>query len=376
MSRVRHRAILACAVVGACLTTPAAAATHLVLGRSFTVKDSSAGADAARRRVVVKAKETASAAPVPDVGSGGELVIETDGASQTLPLPAAGWRISGTGVKYVDSQTVNGAVKTVVIRRSARGTFTMKAVLTGAHAPLDLVPPNPGTEGALAVVLYTGDFYCTHFGGVAGGLVRNDGARRFDVKNPTAVGPCPGNLGPTTTWPPTTPPTTATSTTVSTTTSTTGTTILGPPCGAVVGPAPFCWGECPPETPICADVAGTCRCVSGTQPCGGIREQTCDGACPAGEVCVSGGLDCACMPAGGTPCVADTGDQVCGGFCPPEETCLYVNVPTFYTGCFCVPPDCSRGGEPGCEPTLCPVESGRHCEVVPVGQLHICACMP
>ena len=117
-----------------------------MLGRSFTVKDSSAGADAARRRVVVKAKETASAAPVPDVGSGGELVIETDGASQTLPLPAAGWRISGTGVKYVDSQTVNGAVKTVVIRRSARGTFTMKAVLTGAHAPLDLVPPIPARK--------------------------------------------------------------------------------------------------------------------------------------------------------------------------------------------------------------------------------------
>jgi len=31
-------------------------------------------------------------------------------------------------------------------------------------------------------------------------------------------------------------------------------------CGGQIG-APQCWGDCPPEMPICADLGGICECV-------------------------------------------------------------------------------------------------------------------
>lgn len=33
-----------------------------------------------------------------------------------------------------------------------------------------------------------------------------------------------------------------------------------PPCGALAGP-PQCWGDCPPQAPVCVDVGGICECV-------------------------------------------------------------------------------------------------------------------
>jgi hypothetical protein len=37
---------------------------------------------------------------------------------------------------------------------------------------------------------------------------------------------------------------------------------VGVPCGEFEGP-PQCGGECPPATPICAEVGGTCTCTAG-----------------------------------------------------------------------------------------------------------------
>jgi hypothetical protein len=34
----------------------------------------------------------------------------------------------------------------------------------------------------------------------------------------------------------------------------------GGPCGVMAGP-PLCYGDCPPATPICADMAGVCMCT-------------------------------------------------------------------------------------------------------------------
>ena len=84
------------------------------------------------------------------------------------------------------------------------------------------------------------------------------------------------------------------------------------------------------------------------------------------------------MPVGSTPCLGAPGYPLCGGFCPPGEGCLGVNVPGFFTGCFCVPPDCAIGPpyppEPACG-AGCP--SGKSCETVVFPNAGIgCLCLP
>jgi hypothetical protein len=348
--------------------TPALAVPPSILGKSFVARDGSAGTDATRRRVTVTAKETASPTSLDGdpTAVGAALVVGTIDVTQTLDLPASAWRAVKGGFRYDDRSAAFGAVARVVVRRDAHGTFTIKATLSGAHARLDVVPPNPGTDGELALVFHDGFTYCTHLGGVAGGTVRNDGARLFKVTRPTALGPCPSSVLPTSI------PTTSSTSTSSTTT--TSTTIVGPPCGDING-ASFCWGECPPETPICADVGGSCQCVSGTQPCDGMRDTSCDGACPPGEACVSGGLDCACMPVASTPCYNGQigGGPTCGGFCPSDEGCGFLELPDGTSGCVCAPPTCF-GPVHGCG-TACP--AGRSCELVGIGGgLYSCLCLP
>jgi hypothetical protein len=346
-----------------------------ILGKSFVVRDGSVGTDPTRRRVTMTAKEAAS--PTALVGDptpvGAALVVDTiSGVTQTFDLPAGAWRDVKGGFRYDDGVGAFGAVVRLVVRRDLRGTFTIKAKLSGAHAQLDVVPPDPGAEAAVAVVFHDGPIYCTHFGGVAGGAIRNDGARLFKVSRPTALGPCPSIVLPTT--PPTTSiPTTSSSSTTSTSRSTTtSTSIVGPPCGEINGGS-FCWGECPAETPICAYVGGSCQCVSGTQPCGG-RGTECDGACPVGQACVSGGFDCACMPVESTPCYTGTpgGGPVCGGFCPQDETCEFVELPNGISGCVCAPPTCFGPRTCG---AACP--PGRSCNPTELGGgLISCLCLP
>jgi hypothetical protein len=78
-------------------------------------------------------------------------------------------------------------------------------------------------------------------------------------------------------------------------------------CGEISGD-PSCYGECPPEAPICASVNGSCQCTPGNLPCGQVAQGAiqCDGACPAGQICVPGeygpdgqfGQQCYCRTAG------------------------------------------------------------------------------
>jgi len=235
----RRSLIFGCSVL-ACLSsaTLASAAAKSLLGKSFVVKDSSAGTDPTRRRLVAIAKEKASSVPVfgdPTI-DGAALAVEVDSMGQIVDLPANQWRAVPGGFRY-DRGGEEGPVESAVVRLGRRGTFTLKAVLSGAHGPLALVPPNPGRESGFGIVIRNALTYCAHFGGVAGGTVVNDGARLFAVKRPTATGPCPSGVQPTT-------PPTISSTTTSTTTTTT---LVGPACGDVQGP-PSCWGVRPPET--------------------------------------------------------------------------------------------------------------------------------
>jgi hypothetical protein len=86
----------------------------------------------------------------------------------------------------------------------------------------------------------------------------------------------------------------------------------------------------------------------------------CGGACPPGETCgpnaVLGGgfFECACLPAGGTPC-AVSGYPICGGTCLDGDVCQAFSINGAGSTCFCVDPASTCGPPP---PATC-VSGGR-----------------
>src|SRR5438093_21529 len=145
------------------------AADQTVLGAKLLVKDPTA--DPARRRVLVSGKEppgsenTIVGNPIAD---GAMLRVVTSGGTdsdQTFSLPSAGWRARGTfGFQYSNTRT-GGAVKKALLARTPSGGFLLKASIAGSGGPVDVVPPDPGVEGAVVVTILGGDAYCVSFGG-------------------------------------------------------------------------------------------------------------------------------------------------------------------------------------------------------------------
>jgi hypothetical protein len=186
--------------LGICLvvvasTGSARAAETLALGRSFVAKDSSFGVINEKRRVSAKGQTLAGGVAIfvdPTV-DGGTLAVETNDGAQTFTLPGAGWRPIRNGFGYTDPDGMFGATKRLTVKTNAQGVLTLKVSLSGAHARLSMLPPNPGTEAAVGLAIADED-YCMHFGGVAGGTVSNDGNRKFRVQHPVAVGPCPASM--------------------------------------------------------------------------------------------------------------------------------------------------------------------------------------
>jgi len=219
----------------------AGAADQTILGRSFIVRNPGA---ADKRKVTSVAKEEASPNTVtgdPTVaGSAGGaiLTVIANGANpttQTFNLPQNStpsgkpfWRVSGTNAfKYKDAKGVNGAVKSVTIKKTPGGTFSIKIQIRGKNGPLNVVPPNPGTDGFFTLKIGGGDLYCVKFG--VDGTVINKNGTLFKVRRPVIEG-CPGgptstttttSATPTTTSSTIVPPTTTTSTPSSSTTTTT-----------------------------------------------------------------------------------------------------------------------------------------------------------
>jgi hypothetical protein len=124
---------------------------------------------------------------------GASLTVETNDGAQTLTLPAAGWRPIRNGFAYTDPDGAFGATKRLTVKTSSQGVLSLKASLSGAHGPLDVLPPNPGTEAAVGLAI-SSETYCIHFGGVAGGVISNDGNRKFRVQHPVGLGPCPSSM--------------------------------------------------------------------------------------------------------------------------------------------------------------------------------------
>jgi hypothetical protein len=265
---VRMLAVGACAV--GLVAVAAYAADQTILGKSFSVK--AKPGDPSKTEVAGSASEkdspnTLVGDPTAAGSAGGAILdIFVNGgtsASQSFVLSQGTnskgkpfW--SGDAVKgfnYNDSKGEQSAVKSLSIKLSKNGTFSIKASVSGKNGPpVSILPPNPGTDACLAVQLGvdgSGDRYSVQFGPES--EITNKGDTLFKATKPLNEGVCPS--GPTTTTSSsttsttapttttsTTPPTTTTSTTVATTTttmatttttsSTTTTTIYGSPSRA------------------------------------------------------------------------------------------------------------------------------------------------
>ena len=118
------------------------------------------------------------------------------------------------GFKYKDSDGANGPVKQAQIKKSRKGTFTLKFKASGKLSPVSVVPPDPGDSGCILLELAGGDSYSVRFAPGDGEVSNKDGTS-FKVKKPLSEGSCV-----TTTTTSTSNPTSSTTSTSSTTTTT------------------------------------------------------------------------------------------------------------------------------------------------------------
>jgi hypothetical protein len=194
--------VLACAAIAVATIAPARAADQTIRGFQLVVNNPKP-ADSTQRTVVVSASEDDSPNTITGMPTGTTaaafLEVIANGANptaQVFPLHqgTAGngrpfWRAVGsTGFRYRDPRGEQGPVKSVLIVKTGRGTFRLKARLLGENGLLDVVPPNPGTDGFVTLTLPGGDRYCVQFGPDA--VSRNRFDELWRVRRPETEG-CP-----------------------------------------------------------------------------------------------------------------------------------------------------------------------------------------
>jgi hypothetical protein len=214
-----RRILAAAALVGFGMSV-AHAADQTILGDTLQVKNPSTPD---KRKIVAKAKEKGSTNTLvgnPTLG-GATLTIRANGGSptsQTFNLPIGTSPSTGKpfwsgdpvkGFKYKDAKYDNGPIKGLTIKKSASGTFQIKATGLGKVSGVGVLPPNPGTDGCVLLEIAGGDSYSVQFG-TLDGTITNKGALEYKHKKPSGEGTCV---------------TTTTSTTAAPTTSTTSTTL-------------------------------------------------------------------------------------------------------------------------------------------------------
>jgi len=247
---------LAVAVGLGCAASLAFAMDQTVTGKSLTVKQKPG--DATSRKITGAANEKGSSNTIVGnptlVGSAGGAILDVfasggTSTSQRFTLPQGNgstgkqfWSESGNGFKYKDPKGDQGPVKAVTIKASPSGKFTIKAKIAAKHGTVNVVPPNPGNGGCLALKIgisaAAGDRYSVGFGlnGTDPGMqIKNVADKLFKAKKPTMEQVCPTTV-PTTTSSTTSTAVTPTTTTSSTTgvvpTTTTSTTLYGSPSRA------------------------------------------------------------------------------------------------------------------------------------------------
>jgi hypothetical protein len=170
-----------------CPCTPTAPQDH-VETNIFLVKNPS---DASARKVLWLVKE---AAPNDDmvngnpVTSGATLKLKLDAVTQCFNMPSGGWStVDLIGFKYSDPTGANGPIKKAQIKRTPAGVFQIKVIILGKNGAVNIVPPNPGTQGDMNFHINVGDQYC---GSTAGGVLNPNDAVTFKAKGAPAPGAC------------------------------------------------------------------------------------------------------------------------------------------------------------------------------------------
>ncbi len=191
---------LAVIALSALIAVPVHAADQTILGAGFQVKNPGTPD---KRKVQVKAKEKGSPNTIvgdPVTGGGATLTIRANGTTpsqQVIPLPqgfnAKGkpfW--SGTaakGFKYNDAKGEQGPVKKVQIKKSGSGVFALQAQASGKVMPLNVTPPNIGTDACAFLEISGGDSYSVKF--TAGdGTITNKTTKEYSQKKVTIEGGC------------------------------------------------------------------------------------------------------------------------------------------------------------------------------------------
>jgi len=143
----------------------------------------------ASRQVIYKVKSPVSPADFnnsqPEPGA--SLKVTIDGTTQCFSMPGSGWKLSPNGLRstYKDSTGAHGPVaKADLVTRN--GVLRMSVVISGKLGQIDLVPPNPGTQGDTYFHYLNGTAVCGTT--VGGRLTRNDAVmfRTEDAPAPTS----------------------------------------------------------------------------------------------------------------------------------------------------------------------------------------------
>jgi len=175
------------------------ASDQQVLGKSFIVKNPSATQS---RKLTSSAREPNSATTItgdPTIsGSAGGAFLTviakgTNPTAQVFNLPQGTssshkpfWRAIGTsGFKYKDGNGDQGPVRSVSIKKSLSGAFSIKVVIRGKKGELNVVPPDSGTSGLVTLRIGGGDRYCVQF---TDGQMKNVKASLFKVRRPATAG--------------------------------------------------------------------------------------------------------------------------------------------------------------------------------------------
>jgi hypothetical protein len=190
------------AVLAALVLAPVAYAEEWpIRGLVFAVTDPLPGVNPSRRHISVRARGRVSAPFSGDpLVNGATLRVFANGAvstTQTFVLPGGafqepngpGW--SGTlkrhraSYRYVDERGDNGPVTGLAITQLGSHLRIVATVDGRGNAPdIEVVPPDPGTDGGLILAINGGDTYCVLFGGAVRGKIRDNDAEAFRVAKP------------------------------------------------------------------------------------------------------------------------------------------------------------------------------------------------
>ena len=205
MQRYVRRVVMFVAVGALSVAASASAFDRLILGSKLDVANK-AGLEP-KRSIRVLAKESPSDIAVlsdPTVGGATLTVVANGGTSTvgTYVLDASGWKHSGTRYLYRGPTGGDGdPVASVTLSRSAAGAVRLRIVIKGSVGTqsVDVVPPNPGTDGGVVLAVTGGDRYCAAFGAGAGGTELRDTALQWTLVKPAAQPGCPSAASSTTT---------------------------------------------------------------------------------------------------------------------------------------------------------------------------------